>query len=112
MTVSIDEFLALDGPIFDVRSPKEFEQAHIPGAISLPLFTDEERAIVGTVYKREGQQKAIHLGVKLVGPKLFSMLEKAHDVFSGSSARIYCWRGGMRSGFIRFFLDLLLVGEY
>ncbi len=68
--VPIDEFLAAAGPILDVRSPGEFEQGHIPGAISFPLFSNEERAKVGTCYKQQSREQAIELGLDLVGPKL------------------------------------------
>ncbi|MBK8670871.1 MAG: hypothetical protein IPN89_16005 [Saprospiraceae bacterium] len=59
--MGIEEFLKLgmDFPILDVRSPGEFNHAHIPGALSFPLFTDEERAVVGTLYKQESREVAI-----------------------------------------------------
>src|SRR5205807_2899442 len=69
-TSPLDAFIEASGTYFDVRSPAEYAHAHIPGAINLPLFSDEERAAVGTVYKQQGQKEAIRLGVKLVGPKL------------------------------------------
>ncbi len=106
MTVSLQEFLAAEGPWLDVRSPKEFAHAHIPGAISLPLFSDEERALVGTAYKKEGKDIAIRIGIKIVGPKLSQMLSDAEQYIGAhNKANVYCWRGGMRSGFIRYFLD-------
>ena len=48
-------------PLIDVRSPGEFERAHIPGAISFPIFSNEERAQVGTTYKQKGKEEAIEL---------------------------------------------------
>lgn len=99
----VAEFLKKETPLFDVRSPMEYAQGHIPGAINLPLFTDEERALVGTCYKKEGQKTAIQLGVKLVGPKLHDFLEKVQK--ESPPFRIYCFRGGMRSGFITWFLN-------
>ncbi len=108
MNHTCPEFLAHDCPCFDVRSPKEYAHAHLPGAISLPLFSDEERAIVGTAYKKQGKEVAIRLGVKLVGPKLASMLDAVDKVLvTSKSARVYCWRGGMRSGFVRYFLETI-----
>ncbi len=92
------------GPLFDVRSPKEYSHAHIPGAINLPLFSDAERAVVGTLYKKEGKQRAIREGVKIVGPKLDELLSKALE-HTTDIAEVYCWRGGMRSGFMRYFLQ-------
>ncbi len=63
-------------------------------------------ALVGTAYKKEGKEAAIRLGVKIVGPQLDSLLTKAFEhAPSKTSARIYCWRGGMRSGFMRYFLQ-------
>lgn len=106
MTVLLQEFLARQGPCFDVRSPKEFQHSHIPGAISLPLFTDEERALVGTAYKQQGKDIAVRLGIKCIGPKLDSLLSQALEhIGSNKTAKVYCWRGGMRSGFMRYFLD-------
>ena len=55
--IDIDSFLTIANsvPVFDVRSPSEYNHAHIPGAISLPLFTDEERKVVGTIYKQKSR---------------------------------------------------------
>ncbi len=102
----VADFLASPELCFDVRSPVEYNQGHIPGAINLPLFTDSERAEVGTAYKRQGQSVAIALGVKIVGPKLFDLLGQAKTYLNGNdSARLYCFRGGMRSGFVSWFLN-------
>ncbi|HET6992647.1 MAG TPA: rhodanese-like domain-containing protein, partial [Bacteroidia bacterium] len=56
-------------PVLDVRSPLEFESGHIPGAINMPLFTNEERAEVGTIYKQIGKEQAIEKGLRYVEPK-------------------------------------------
>ena len=61
---------ARDSVVLDVRSPSEFEKGHLPGAQSFPLFTDDERAVVGTTYKQVGKSEAIDEGLKFVGPKL------------------------------------------
>jgi len=87
---------AEQGVILDVRSPKEFEHGHIPGAISFPLFTNNERHEVGLCYKNSGQEKAILLGLEIVGPKLASFVKKA-ERFKGKPIFVNCWRGGMRS---------------
>ena len=93
----------LKNTLFDVRSPGEYEKGHIPGAISLPLFSDEERAIVGTTYKQQGREEAIEIGLDFVGPKLrhFVVETKRHT----SKAGIYCWRGGMRSSSMKWLLE-------
>jgi tRNA 2-selenouridine synthase len=84
-------------PLFDVRSPGEYHQGHAPGALSLPLFSDEERALVGLCYKQKGQAEAIRLGLDLVGPKMSSLVKKVDEVAAGEPIELYCWRGGMRS---------------
>ncbi len=81
--------------LVDVRSPGEFAHAHIPGAINLPLFTDKERAEVGTLYKQVSQEKAFDLGLKFAGPKLESFVVEARLLEQPFT--LYCARGGMRS---------------
>lgn len=77
-SISISDYLnRTDQPLLiDVRSPGEYEKAHIPGAVSLPLFTDEERKVVGTAYKQESREKAIKIGLKYFGPKMVKMIEQ------------------------------------
>ena len=67
--LTIQEFLSLakEHPVLDVRSPGEFLHAHIPGATKLPLFSDDERKIVGTAYKQESKEKEIKLGWEYFG---------------------------------------------
>ena len=84
-------------PVVDVRSPSEFAAGHIPRAINIPLFNDEERAIVGTKYRQSGRIQAILEGLKKAGPEMSSKLEKAIKVSGNSELLIHCWRGGMRS---------------
>jgi len=109
----------------DVRSPGEFNHAHIPGAYSLPLFTDEERAIVGTAYKQESREKAIKYGLDFFGTKMKKMVEEMEEILNlgrtiaGVNSNkseiqnqkpkivlLYCWRGGMRSGAVGWLLDV------
>lgn len=92
-------------PILDVRSPGEFNRAHIPGAKSLALFTDEERAKVGTFYKQIGKDKAVELGLEFVGPKLASFVKYAKKVALNGEVLVHCWRGGMRSGSMAWLLE-------
>ncbi|MDF2577229.1 MAG: tRNA 2-selenouridine synthase [Chlamydiales bacterium] len=108
MVVSCDvaNFLNRGGVYLDVRSPAEYEHAHIPGAYNIPLFTNEERAIVGTCYKHEGKDAAVTLGLKLAGPKFYTFVEQAKIYAANRPAYVYCWRGGMRSQSIAFLLDL------
>jgi len=98
----VTDFRNLASPIVDVRSPSEFCQGHLPGAINIPLFSDIEREIIGKSYKKESRLKAILNGLKATLPKTRKILEiifqtaiKKEGV--NKSLRIYCWRGGMRS---------------
>ena len=115
----VNAFLAAKGPIVDVRSPGEFEQGHVPGAANLPLFSDDERAQVGTVYKQQGRQLAVQLGLELVGLKLPSLAQALLELAEADKTlRLHCWRGGMRSSSMAWLastLDLpvlLLQGGY
>lgn len=119
--IHIEQFLELakQHPVLDVRSPGEYKHAHIPGACSLPLFTDEERKIVGTAYKQESREQAIKLGLDFFGVKMRKMVEEAEQLSSNSkTVLVHCWRGGMRSAGVAWLLDLYgfkvftLVGGY
>lgn len=94
---TIEEVYGNEYIFIDVRSPKEFAEDHIPGAINIPLFSNEERAIVGTLYKQEGKDIAIHKGLEIVGDKLPEMIQ-AYQEYKNKKLIVYCWRGGMRSG--------------
>lgn len=102
-----EEFLAAsrNGVLLDVRSPAEHAQGHIPGARPFPLFTDEERATVGTLYKQQGREAAIEKGFELVGPKLAGWLRQAREEFGGKPLFLHCWRGGMRSANMAWLFD-------
>lgn len=128
--IHIEQFLELAKhyPVFDVRSPGEYKHAHIPGACSLPLFTDEERKVVGTTYKQQSREQAIKIGLDYFGPKMRKMVEEVESICSSRNSHlttqdsriilVHCWRGGMRSGAISWLLDLYgfkvytLIGGY
>jgi tRNA 2-selenouridine synthase len=84
-------------PIIDVRSPGEFAKGHIPNANNIDLFTDEERAIVGTAYKKESKERAIEIGYEFVKPKLNDFITKSTEIAPEKEVVVHCWRGGMRS---------------
>jgi tRNA 2-selenouridine synthase len=84
-------------PVVDVRSPAEYRQGHIPGAINMPLFDDEERKITGTLYKNSGRYDSFLRGLELVGPKLAQFVKTAHKLAPQHSLALHCWRGGLRS---------------
>lgn len=85
-------------PLLDVRTPAEYERGHIPGAINFPLFSNEERVIIGTLYKKQGKDKAVEKGLEFVGPKLAQFVKRAKKLAVNKEIMLHCWRGGMRSG--------------
>ena len=97
--LGISDFLTArsERTVIDVRAPKEFASGHIPGAVNIPLFTDEERAVVGTTYKRVGREAAIRKGLQITGPKLEQFLNAAQQAAPNRKLAMHCWRGGMRS---------------
>jgi tRNA 2-selenouridine synthase len=118
--VEVKDFFLLEEyvPIVDVRSPSEFAEGHISGAINIPLFSDEERAKVGTIYKKSGKEKAIELGLEFVGPKMNDLARQAKKISPSGKLRTHCWRGGMRSEKMAWLFELVglevsvLVGGY
>lgn len=115
-----EQFLteAEEGVIIDVRTPAEFKEGHIGGAVNLPLFTNEERAVVGTTYKHQGREQAVIKGLEFVGPRMASLAKKARKIAAGRTIYLYCWRGGMRSGSVGWLLTTagmpvkILMGGY
>ena len=112
--ISIQEFVSMmeQYPILDVRSPSEYAHAHMKNAYSLPLFSDEERKVVGTAYKQEGKQPAIKLGLNYFGVKMATMVTEVEALLAASPdpnnkvVLVHCWRGGMRSAGVAWLLDL------
>src|SRR5579871_803101 len=93
-----DVLTAFDA-VIDVRSPSEFAEDHVPGAINLPVLDDAERAQVGTIYVQESRFLARRVGAALVARNVAHHLETAlADKPGGFRPLIYCWRGGQRSG--------------
>lgn len=119
-SVNIQEFLKLSEihPVVDVRSPGEFDYGHIPNAHSLPLFTDEERAVIGTAYKQINRETAVNKGLEFFGPKMKQYVKDAKKIGNGNTFLVHCWRGGMRSASMAWLLELygykiyLLQGGY
>jgi tRNA 2-selenouridine synthase len=106
--ITIDALLAMPEPIpiADVRTPAEFSQGHIPGALNLPLFSNEERVQVGTIYKQVGREAAILLGFDLTGAKWSGFIRQAMVIAPQKKIVLHCWRGGMRSSAMAWALDL------
>ena len=119
--INIDDFIMEAGSIIgssiiiDVRSPAEYEHAHIPAALNLPLFDNDERAMIGTTYKKQSREEAIKAGLPLFGNKMLSMIEAVETWIAAiqkdnnvtkPTLFVHCWRGGMRSAAVAWLLDL------
>ncbi|MFZ7944370.1 MULTISPECIES: tRNA 2-selenouridine(34) synthase MnmH [Bacillaceae] len=117
--ITVEDLLKLKEPvIIDIRSPIEFKDGAIPGAINVPLFSNDERQEVGTIYKHEGQAAAKWKAMEFVSPKIPDLLKAIHSYQTGGELVIHCWRGGMRSKAVVTFLEFAgiyawrLVGGY
>lgn len=105
-------------PVVDVRSPGEYASGHIPGAVNIPLFDDEQRAEVGTVYKQEGNKAAVLRGIDLAAPGMSSKLKQGAALATDNRLLVHCWRGGLRSESMAWLFStggmepLLLEGGY
>ena len=109
--LTIDDFLARarDLPVLDVRTPAEFASGHIPGAVNLPLFSNDERAEIGTAYKQQGHEIAVKIGLARAAPKMTGLADRLLEsaAISGGELLLHCWRGGMRSGSVAWLAGTL-----
>ena len=93
------------GLCLDVRSPAEYREGHIPGAVSMPLLSDTERAQTGITYKQKGRDAAVQKALIWVGPKMSGFVDQARRLSAGRPILLYCWRGGMRSHSMAWLLE-------
>ncbi|MFC7365566.1 MULTISPECIES: tRNA 2-selenouridine(34) synthase MnmH [Bhargavaea] len=107
--LSLDELFKLrqhgNHALVDVRSPKEYAEGTMPGAINIPIFDNEERAEVGTIYKQEGQQAAMKRGLEIFSAKLPEYVDEFRSL--DRPFTVFCWRGGMRSKTAATMTDLM-----
>ena len=113
----LEKFRMFNGPLIDVRSPSEYYKGNMPNSLNIPLFDNEERSIVGTVYKNYGREKAVIQGLDFLADKIDNMVNKLFEALNvykskkvGSqieepTLKIYCARGGMRSQSISWLLE-------
>jgi tRNA 2-selenouridine synthase len=111
MTIPLEQVLSLRDKgalVVDARSPAEYAEATIPGAINVPFLDDAERSEVGTLYKQAGKQLARRRGVEIVAPKIPELINQvaSRQAVTSLPAVVFCWRGGMRSLALTRFLDL------
>lgn len=108
--VKIDSFISLSArfPVVDVRAPLEFRQGHIPGAVNIPLFDDNERKVVGTAYKKENKEAAMYAGLEFAGKKLVKLAKQGERAAGkNKTLLVHCWRGGMRSKSMVWLLETM-----
>jgi tRNA 2-selenouridine synthase len=112
--VTVEELLELQHKrelaLVDVRSPGEYHEFTIPGSHNIPLFTDEERAEIGTIYKQVSIQAAKDRGLEIVSAKLPSFIKQFEAIDPRKA--VYCWRGGMRSKTTATLLSLMGIRVY
>lgn len=105
--VSLDALAGFD-EIIDVRTPLEFADDHIPGALNAPVLSNEERVLIGTMYAQESPFKATRLGAALVARNIAEHLEtRFADRPRSWRPLVYCWRGGKRSGAMTSWFNMI-----
>jgi len=93
-------------PVVDVRTASEFRKGHIPNALNFPLFSDEERAEIGLIYKQMGRLQATQTGLEKVGPRLSKMVDRFRAELPDGRILVHCWRGGMRSSSVAWLMTV------
>lgn len=107
--LTVEQLLTLRNPLLiDVRSPCEHQAERLPDSINVPLLSDEERALVGTVYKEDGEVIARRQALKLIAPKIPSIIDEivALRTLHSHATVVYCWRGGLRSESVASLLSM------
>ncbi|AFM00919.1 MULTISPECIES: tRNA 2-selenouridine(34) synthase MnmH [Desulfitobacterium] len=111
--ITIEELRKIkDIVLLDVRSENEYEEATIPGALNLPLFNNEERAMIGTTYVQISPALAKEQGLAIAGPKLDGLYNQARQWSNGRPVALFCWRGGMRSKSLATVFALMGLSVY
>ena len=110
--ISFRESLDLADPLYvDVRSPSEYAHDHIPGAVNIPIFSDDERKEVGTLYRQAGRDEAVLRGTEYGGRKISSIVS-AMSGYRGKDIVVYCARGGMRSSSVASLISSIGIPVY
>jgi tRNA 2-selenouridine synthase len=104
--VPFDESLLDSHLVVDVRTPLEYAEDHLPGAINVPLLSNEERVEIGIIYKQAGPHAARQRGLELTSPRFPAMVGEIDSHAGGRPILVYCWRGGLRSRTVAVILDL------
>lgn len=112
--ITVEEAIYGENIIFiDARSPNEYAESTIPGAKNLPIFTDQERKEIGTLYHQD-KDLAYEQGLKIGSSKLFSIYKYIKSLAIPKSCKVvvFCWRGGMRSKSIAMNLDMMGINAF
>ncbi|MDD4335626.1 MAG: rhodanese-like domain-containing protein, partial [Desulfotomaculaceae bacterium] len=110
--ITIEKALKMENALLlDVRSEGEFNEDTIPGAVNVSVLNNEERAMVGTLYRQDGPVSARKLALKLTAPQLPSRIAVVDQADAGNLV-VFCWRGGERSRFMASVLDTLGYDVY
>jgi tRNA 2-selenouridine synthase len=104
--ISFSPALTTSHCIVDCRTPLEFAEDHLPGAINVPILTDEERVEIGTIHKQEGPQQARMRGLELTCGRFAAMVHAITGQAAGRPVLVYCWRGGLRSLSMAILLEM------
>jgi len=111
--INVQDLNTLDNPILvDVRSEGEFAEATLPGAVSLPLFDNLERAQIGTTYTQTTPSLARELGLSIISPKLPKLVKAVEKLSKKGPLVLFCWRGGMRSKSLATVVELMGIPIY
>ncbi len=105
-TVDFDTSFLDTHLVVDVRTPLEYEEDHIPGAINVPLLTNEERVEIGILHKQVGPHAARMRGLELTAHRFPAMVHEIARAADGRDILVYCWRGGLRSRTVTSILEL------
>lgn len=92
--------------VIDVRTPLEFAEDHLPGAVNVPILNNEERVEVGTIHQKVGPQQARQRGLELTCGRFGAMVAEIAAQAGGRPILVYCWRGGLRSLSMAILLEM------
>jgi tRNA 2-selenouridine synthase len=112
--INIKTFLekSRDIPVLDVRTPDEFLQGHITGAINFPIFDTNERAVIGRIFKEDGSHAAILKGLEFSAGRTGKFIKSGQEIAKDKSLLLHCWRGGIRSASLAWLFETAGIKSY
>lgn len=105
-TITFEPSLLDSHCLVDARTPLEFAEDHLPGAINVPILTNAERVEVGTLYKQQGPQAARIRGLELTCHRFPALVKAITEAAGNKPVLVYCWRGGLRSEALLLLLEM------